>query len=102
MTKHIGFHPQKEEDKPKDNPSDPNGPMEKAFASYIRSTYKPEGETAFIVYRSTSELLYDVREMCTVPVGRVLIILEALGYTTAVIDGRIVWKLYEHSDDSLF
>lgn len=65
------------------------------FSEALQLKYVPTGDNINVVYLSTEELIYSVRNSCDISKSAAIATLFALGYKVEYIDGKALWKLYE-------
>lgn len=74
-----------------------HNPNVQFFSEALRAKYVPFGSTTNVVYLSTEELIYSVRDSCDICKSAAIATLFALGYKVEYIDGKALWRLYEYS-----
>lgn len=66
----------------------------KVFADLLLQKYATVGALERAEYLTSSELMYDFREMCTVSLPDVAAVMNELNFQTACIGNEFTWVLY--------
>jgi hypothetical protein len=68
------------------------------FEILMKERYAPFGKAEDIVFKKTSDLLYEFSEMVCAEAKDIGYYMHAHGYRTKVLDGNIYWILYEKNE----
>lgn len=91
MTKKIGFrHHQEDDDKKQEGQK-----QQTAIADFLRQNYAPIGPTSQKVYKTTSELQYDLQNITDVPANELAKQLTEAHFAIEYVCGQPFWVLYE-------
>lgn len=91
MTKKIGFrHYQEDDDKKQEGQK-----QQTAIADFLRQNYAPIGPTSQKVYKTTSELQYDLQNIIDVPANELAKQLTEARFAIEYVCGQPFWVLYE-------
>lgn len=66
-----------------------------AIADFIKRNYAPFGPTSKKVYKTTSELQYDLQNIIDVPANELAVQLTDARFTVEFICGQPYWVLFE-------
>ncbi|MGL5938458.1 MAG: hypothetical protein ACRCY5_07050 [Phocaeicola sp.] len=72
-----------------------NKQAQEAFKQFIEAKYTPYGPNSKMIFRSTRELVYDCREMCTPSLYDVNEVMTELKFKSDQFCGQYTWVLYE-------
>lgn len=92
MTKKIGFrHYQEDDDAKKQDKQE----RQTAIADFLRQNYAPIGATSQKVYKTTTELQYDLQNIIDVPANELARQLTEARFAIEYVCGQPFWVLYE-------
>lgn len=112
----IGFrHYQEQEDSSKDTENDDKnvgkqressgnnmGTFDlevKAFSEMISSRYDTTGDTEKVVYQTSRDIAYLLRDTFTLSISQITICMMYLGFQSTVINDQVVWMMYDKSNE---
>lgn len=90
--KKIGFVPSVSNEEEKKQGEDFD---EQIVIQYIDENYSPDGDVSQKEFRTTLELITEMREMVSIGMNTVNRILQGKGFKTIFIDGVSNWVMYE-------
>ncbi len=86
--------PQKGKKEPKNMTMSVINGNRKVFTDLLLSKYAIEGDQEQVEYLTSSQLMYDFREMCTLSLPDVAAVMNELKFQTACIGDQFAWVLY--------
>lgn len=89
----IGFHSYEDNEQEQEQ----NNQSTELLTKFISAIYSPIGCTEDIVYKTSDELVYDLRETVSVNNSEVAAALLKGGYKMTFMSGKPYWALYEKS-----
>lgn len=86
--------PQKEKKEPKNVAMSVINGNRKVFTDLLLQKYATEGAIERAEFLTSSQLMYDFREMCTLSLPDVASVMHELNFQTACIGNEFTWVLY--------
>lgn len=92
----IGFRSYDNEDKSSSNDEQSSGISAKEqFRQFVKSKYEAFGPSANIVFKSSRDLAYECREMCSPSLPDIATVMTEVGFKSDQFCGQYTWVLYE-------
>lgn len=100
MANKIGFGAILERDNDNHQDNDHKGqtsppPSQRQFEQYINARYATTGKAEEMVFRTSRELAYECREMCTASLVDINTVMDKLGFKYDRFLGVFTWVLYD-------
>jgi hypothetical protein len=92
----IGFNASQNPVPEDSTPEEPNA-NEKIVIRFFKDNYLPVGNRENMEFKTTTELLYELREMVYLSMGAMNKILTGLEYQIQFLEGAPHWVLYSKS-----
>ena len=71
----------------------------KAFSEMISSRYDTTGDTEKVVYQTSRDIAYLLRDTFTLSISQITICMMDLGFQSTVINDQVVWMMYDKSNE---
>lgn len=75
------------------------GKEAQAFSEMISSRYDTTGDTEKVVYKTSRDIAYLLRDTFTLSISQITICMMDLGFQSTVINDQVVWMMYDKSNE---